>query len=501
MPSRSSAIPRNFFVNHQQIQLTNGNGGQAFGTSIAQYEVHKRRDVRNLGSTIGYIVMLKHRIIVPNQTSYLPGPTANTGYNNYPAILVNKVSIAANNQATVTLRNLFPQTLNSAVSTSATANDGSNSSVTNENTSGSSHTNVNTFGVALTGGFFGELPMGSLTLDYSHSWEHSTYDSAMAGTSSGATHNIGAGESMSIKDWSSYGYLDSTATNPTWIWGQSYPWDVIQYNQSSNGTDINLPAFVVDRLLSSSLVLPPSQLSQFGIDFTMTATWLVDFPEGIAEDETVQISHTTSSYTASHTLNGGTIAAQLQSPSAASAAQYQSPQLPLSDYSLIPLSGPGAGNGSAIGFTTTPFTYAPSSPSSGFKIVSPANTLQVTGEGFAPGMTTTFTQPVRLTLTFKVADYSGEYALLMMHWIGESSDACKIAWSINGNSGLFYVDSVEGSGGQGNVSTLGLRNRDFTSINFHDYLVIGTNTIELEISPANGGAASYTLFATAIGQG
>ena len=53
--------------------------------------------------------------------------------------------------------------------------------MTNENTSGSSHTNVNTFGVAITGGFFGEMPMGSLTLDYSHCWEHSTYDSAMAG--------------------------------------------------------------------------------------------------------------------------------------------------------------------------------------------------------------------------------------------------------------------------------------------------------------------------------
>ena len=500
MPSRPNGIPRNFFVNEQDIQLTNGGGGPVFGSSIAQYEIHKRRDVRNLGSTQGYILMLKHRIIIPNQTTYMAGPTSNTGYNNYPAILVNKVTIEANNDAAITLRQIFPQTLNSAVSTSSSSDDGNNSAVTNESTSGSSHTNVNTFGVALSAGMFGDVPVGSITADYSHSWEHSTYQSAMSGSSSGSSHNVGAGQSMSVKDWSSYGSLDWTATNPTWIWGQSYPWDVIQYNQSQNGSEIDLPGFVVNRLLSGTLVLPPSQLSQFGIDFTMTATWEIDYPDGVSEDETVQITHTTTSYNASHNLNGDTISAQLQSAGAAAAAQYLSPELSLSDYSLIPLNGPGAGNGSAIGFTSTPFTYAPAGPDSSFKIVSPANTLQVTGQGFSPGMTTDFTDPVSLTFTFKIPDYAGEYALLLMHWIGEGSDACRIAWTINGNSGAFYVDATEGSGGQGNISTVALRNLDFTSINFHDYLVIGTNTMTLEITPANGKAASYTLFAAAIGQ-
>ena len=102
MPTRPNPIARNFFVNQQDIQLTNGPNGAAFGTSIAQYEIHKRRDVRNLGSTIGYIVLLKQRIIMPNQTAYTPGPCSNTGYNNYPAILVNQVSITANNKATIT---------------------------------------------------------------------------------------------------------------------------------------------------------------------------------------------------------------------------------------------------------------------------------------------------------------------------------------------------------------------------------------------------------------
>ena len=500
MPIRPTAFSRNFFLNEQDVQLTNGENGPPFGTSIAQYEIHKRRDVRNLGSATGYVLTLKHRLIVPNQTSYVPGPSSGTGYANYPAILVNQVTITANNQAAITLRHLFPRTLNSAVSTSTSASAESGSSVTNENTSGSSNTNVNTFGVALSAGFFGEMPMGSLTLDYSHDWEHSTYRSAMSGTAASDQHSLGAGESMSIKDWSSYGSLDEDAVNPTWIWGQSYPWDVIQYNQSSNETDINLPTFVVNRLLDGSLVLPPSQLAQFGLDFTMTASWLIDFPAGITEDETVLISHATTAYTASHEGSGNTIVATLQSNSEAASASYPSPSLSLSEYALVPLNGPGAGNGSAIGFTTAPFTYPPTSPASPFKIVSPANTLQASGTGFAPGMTTDFSAPVNLSFTFKVADYAGEYALLLMHWIGEDSDVCKIEWSINGHSGVLHVDATEGAGGQGNTTSLALRNLDFTSINFHDYLVIGTNTIALTISAANGEAATYTLFAAAIGQ-
>lgn len=502
MATRTRQIPRNYFVAEQEVVLQNGEGGAVFGKSIAQYEIHKRRDVRNLGSTVGYLLSLKHRIIIPNQTPYKPGPSSNTGYSNYPAILVNQVNITANNSALIQLRQIFPRTLNSSVSTSASADDGTNSSVTNENTSGSSHTNVNTFGVGITAGFFGELPMGSLTLDYSHSWEHSTYDSATSGTSSGATHNIGSGESMSVKDWSSYGCLDAQALNPTWVWGQSYPWDVIQYNQSSNGSNINLPSFVQDRLLSGTLVLPPSQLSQFGVDFTMTAAWVIDFPDGITSDETVEIAHTTTSYTASHSSSGNAISASLQTSSSAAEAIYSSGELSLADYSLIPLNGPGAGNGSAIGFTTTPFTIAPSGPTSSFKVASPANTLLATGQGFSPGMTTSFTDAVNIQLTFKVADFGNEYALLLMHWIGENSGACKIAWTVNKTaSGVLYVDAPEGGGGQGNISSLALRDTDFTSINFHDYLIVGTNVVDLVITPADdGGSASYTLFAAAIGQ-
>ena len=60
-------------------------------------------------------------------------------------------------------------------------------------------------------------------------------------------------------------------------------------------------------------MLPPSELSLFGIDFSSTASWLIDFfPDGVTENETLQIEHETTLYTASHALSGKTLTAQLQ---------------------------------------------------------------------------------------------------------------------------------------------------------------------------------------------
>jgi len=142
-----------------------------------------------------------------------------------------------------------------------------------------------------------------------------------------------------------------------------------------------------------------------------------------------------------------------------------------------------------------------------FKIVSPANNLQVTGSGFGPGMVSDFSKPTVLTIKFKIADTQTEYALLFLHWIGEHSDSVKLNWTINNQSsgevndewsGTILVSETEGNSGQNNVSSLELRNSDYTSINFHDYLVIGMNTITIEVDGGDGD--SYTLSALAVGQ-
>ncbi|MCL7928526.1 hypothetical protein [Halomonas llamarensis] len=500
-PSLPQVI-RNFYTFQTDVPLKDGSSGSTFGRSITQYEIRRRRDVQNLGSSHSYTVMMTQRIIIPSTLGYRPGPTSSSAYDNYPAILVNELDITANNNAKIVLQNMFPKTLNSQVSTSRSSDSSSQTGMTQQNTSGSSDTNVNTFGVGISAGIFGELPVVNLSTNYSHSWEHSHSHSSSEGHSQGDSHSTGAAASMSIKDWSSYGYLNNEAIAPSWVWGQSYPWDVIQYNQSSNGTDIDLPKFVSDRMLSGSLVLPPSQLSLFGLDFTMTAGWIIDFPEGVSEDETVTISHTTSSYSASHQKNGGALVATLQNGQEANVSTYSSDAIDLSRYALTPIAGPGSDNGAAIGFTAHSFTYPPTAPKTPFKIVSPAGNLQVTGTGFDDIMTTSFKEKPKLTITFKIADTDNPYALLLMHWIGQKSGACELHWTVNGTwSGAILVNEAEGTGGQNNVSTIDLRNLEFTSINFHDYLVVGTNTVEIDIIKVDASApTSYTLFATAIGE-
>lgn len=107
-----------------------------------------------------------------------------------------------------------------------------------------------------------------------------------------------------------------------------------------------------------------------------------------------------------------------------------------------------------------------------------------------------------MTFIFKISDFNVEYALMLMHWIGKGSGPCKLTWTVNGKwSGVVYIDSFEGEGGQGNVTSIEMRNLAFTSINFHDYLIIGKNEVEIEIVPVNLNITNeYTLFAATVGR-
>ncbi|MFX4221546.1 MAG: hypothetical protein ACMVO3_11565 [Thalassobaculum sp.] len=499
-------VSSDYFSASSQVDLKSVSSGHVFGRSLATYRIQKRRDVKNNKSLLGYVLAVKQRVIIPNATVYRPGPISISAYENYPALMATTITLTSSDGSVPQLVRIFPRTLNSSVSTSRSSDDGTNTTETKEHTQGQTHSDVSGFTV---GGEYGTMmgspvAVGNASFSYSH--EDSKMQSKTKGESLGVSQDLGFDDSMSIKDWSSYGYLDASAVNPTWIFGQSYPWDVIQYNHSSNGSTIDLPDFVSKRLLDkdksgAAVLMPPSQLSQFGVDFTMSAAWLIDFPDGLSEEEMVSVDHETTLYTASHSLAGDNVTATLQSSSDASTARFSSGDIDLSVYALSPLSSPNSENGSAIGFTATPFTIAPSDDAGPFKVVSPGNALQVTGSGFKPGLTSSFAATTSLKLVFKVADYDQEYALLLMHWIGEKSGAVKLSWTVNDTwSGVLYVDSKEGEGGQGNTSSIELRNMDFTSINFHDYLRMGTNEIDIDISPVDEDAgAEYTLFAAAIG--
>jgi|HubBroStandDraft_6_1064221.scaffolds.fasta_scaffold39056_2 hypothetical protein len=504
--------PRDLYTNAQSPPLASGT--ERFGTSLIQYEMRKYQDIRNLSNEHAYLLICKHRIIIPNGNPYEIGPSDNTSYSDYPAAITNVITLTVdNNDATILLKDFFPRTLNAAVSTSANTSEANSVSDTTQYSSGSSTAQSNSYGVSVsTSGILGNL----LKLGATHSHETQStiesgnFSSAASGTALAQQSDQSSGESMSIKDWSSYGFTDQTDGSATWIWGQAYPWDVILYNQGTS-SGIKLPEFVQARMVTHTkevddirkrLLLPPSQLSLFGVDFTMQAGWVIKFPKGISKSATATVKHTTTYYTASHSLSAEKFSATLQTPADALTSEFTSSKLDLSTYALDPILSAGRGNGAAIGFTANPFVIAPTTAGT-FLITSPANNLQVTGTGFGPTMSTDFpqSQTVSLTIQCKILDSTNEYSLLLMHWIGPNSGPCKLTIMANGRAaGVIYVDAVEGQGGQDNVTAVGLRNTDFSSTSYHDYLVIGLNTISIAVVAVNPSPNQYTLFALGIGK-
>lgn len=491
---------KNFFTSIQNFPLNSESNNETFGDSEVEYSIYKRTDVSNLKKVQGYLLLLKQRIRVPNKSNYTPGSSSISSYENYPAIIQNIINLKINNKATIKLANLFPRTLNSNITTNSSTQSASSSAVAHQHTTGSSTTNVNTFGVGISAGFFGELPIGALSLNYSHSWIKGESKSDSQSDSSSFEKQSAHASSMSIKDWSAYSNVSNDNQSITWIWGQSYPWDVILYNHSTGGDNVTLPDFVKDRLLSGNLLLPPSELSLFGLDFTSHAAWLIDFPEGITSDEILTVSHKTTNFTASHEKSGTNISAKLQTLNEASTANYSSGPLNLSQYSLAPIEISSIEGIPSIGFKVNEFTYPPQKNTDQFKIVSSKNNLEATGTGFDYIMTSSFKTHPAIHLYFKIEDHSFDYSLVFIHWLEKGSGPCTLSWKVNGQ----YVGSINLNRQQNNENTenidkISLRNLNYSSCNYHDYLVVGLNHVEVNIQPTDKGSSHlYTLSSISI---
>ena len=68
MTDTSTQVFRNYYTFENDLSLTNDASGVRFGRSITQYEIRRRRDVKNLDSIMGYVLMMKQRIIIPSTT-------------------------------------------------------------------------------------------------------------------------------------------------------------------------------------------------------------------------------------------------------------------------------------------------------------------------------------------------------------------------------------------------------------------------------------------------
>lgn len=491
------------------------------GTTIISYEIRRYRDLRNLADTPAYQVLCTQRIVIPNINGYTPGSDDIQIFDNYPAVVSNQVSMSGEpSGSSPELVTYSPRTVNSSVMTSVSSGQGDNASATIQHTSGSSTSQSNSFGASASIGMFGELPTASFSTSYDHTHSSERSKSASSASASGHSSQESSGDSMTVKDWACYTSLDPDDSTVTWIWGQEYPWNVLQYRNNNNTASIVLPNFVNPLLYDGTQLLPPSQLSQFGLDFTMKAAWIVQSTESLS------LTHQIQYFTATHQLNGTSVSAAINAPISFTVT---TPALDLCAYGLDPIHAGSSVNTAIIGFIPRRFLVAPAPAQATagqitlptpFTIISVSNNLLIrdttdytglqatdAGAGFSASATaliatvtanckspatpnpkspvTPKSPSLQMTLTFKVNDAESGYRLYLKHW--KSTATCVVLTIvINGdaeNAIVKHVDALEAEGGENNLLSISLRNLNYGSVDFHDYLQLGLNTIDIRVAP------------------
>ncbi|UNK48538.1 hypothetical protein MNR01_12350 [Lysobacter sp. S4-A87] len=469
--------------------------------------VFKRISTVNLESRVVYLIRaaLKVSIYNPKGININPGPM--TEYKDYPALfsftktLTSKVAAEKNN---FRLLSYAPITVNSAINTSRSDSHDQQLTNSTQQSVGSSTSQTNSFGVNVQGGVMMDMPMWSVGFSYEHAYaEAQSRENAQAsGTSTG--QQLGNVDSFSIKDWGIYASSNQTNLQAGWVCAQEYPWDVLQFRSVTGGTgDIEMPRPILDRMLIDDCVLPPSQLSLFGTDFTFTSDWSFTPTEENVDMDTplVALSVDTAYMLGSHERTG-------TSPPYSLAFKLSTPARDTKEFTLtwwelecLALNAlvPGRNDASlnleklpAKRFpTTTPLT-----------VTSPTNTLLCVAKGFTAGMVADVaTTPATYHLAFKVTDTVGEVSLYLKHW---KHDAAAVRLDIKVNEfdlPAQYVDAKQGVGGMSNRTQIILRSVDYMAEDFCDYLKVGLNEIKVTVSTAESpppATARYCLAAIVV---
>jgi len=295
---------------------------QSSGVLTARYEVRRYENVRNLESRLCYYVICTARITLPNTaTRSSPNPRSKTSdssaysYKDYPVILTHQTTLTQEGGEPVPLHDYSPKTINASVSADTSSGVQSQRASSVEHSSGSSDAQTNSFTANVSVGLVGDMLSGNAGGAFSHSSTRSEDRSVTRGQQTGTSADESTSDSMSIKDWASYGVPSKDRSTVTWTWGQEYPWNAIDYSElvSTGSSTIALPSFVQQRLAtvvqsseakaekSPSVTYqarPPSALSLFGLDIVMKAVWLVDASGG----DSFSIGHEVGLTTGSHTV-------------------------------------------------------------------------------------------------------------------------------------------------------------------------------------------------------
>ena len=382
-------IGANVHVDDVELRSNNIPGGRL----ITEYEVSTIYDVRNLKQVARYVVTCRQRIIIANETAGQYNDQQPTSYENYPILMTNviepkklksraeieqevkdgidRIKDLLNKRLEVAiepeeleedadrifdfwseldrhdcqLQDYSPRTIDTSVSSNLSGNDSASQSSSIQHTLGSSISQTNTHSTSHTHIWkpFG----GSKTTSNDKSIGADLDGSLGSGQTAEDDQQSGLADSMSLKTWGAYASINTENTGVSWAWGQEYPWNIFYFNaQGSNPTgDINLPDYVVDRMYNEPFVLPPSDLSLFGLDFISVARWIITSLEPEAFGDKMKFDTDLSVYLASHGLvpstSGGksTFLASLNLDP--DTATHRSKTLNLTLLGLVPIYGEG----------------------------------------------------------------------------------------------------------------------------------------------------------------
>lgn len=512
--------PSDLYTLHETFDLyADPIGGRSSLTPIGKvlndWEIRRYVDTRGLQTRSGFMVSVTQRIVIPaNLTQQDPA----SGYAGYSAMLTNAVVPTGYDEKNDVLEliDYAPITVNAAVDSSTNSTVGSNASDSKQYTTGSSTSATNTFDVSVN-----LSQAGGVTAGYGHSQTSTEEQSKTAGASRGTDMQTGASASMSIKEWGSYLKIDVAKQAPSWTWTQEYPWNVFLYQDIGSSQAITVPPFVYDRLFLqppppkssengsddtptfSFSAAPPSSLSLTGLSFVSKARWIY-LP---ANADTLRFAQTLCYWTGSHTFTAAndTNVTLTQIIGGESSTPVVSEIRRLATYALAPVQSDA--RGALVSFTPSRFPAGWQSGSP-FAVVSGTNDVLVEGQGFdfAAGADAVFQAdltagaPATFTASFKITEPDQEYSLYLKHW-NTSDIGVTLSLTINGSAAITrHVDAREGGGGSDNILRVFLRNLDYASPEFFDYLVLGLNRVTVTISRDDSGTdpCGYALRALAI---
>ncbi|HVZ54323.1 MAG TPA: hypothetical protein VG986_20330 [Pseudolabrys sp.] len=502
-------------------------------------------------------------LINPGNSSIAPitGSTQGTEYfANYPALIESYMQVVKSSGVTLNLMDYSPHTVNTAVQQTSSAGSSSSQTqgTTSSSTTGSSFSQSSTYGTSVT---VGDTFSGA-TASYEYTTSSSKEQSSTTGqdASASAGRDASSSASMSIKDWGSYASVNPVYVYPTWVFGQEYPWNAIdcryagstQYPgvKDSSGNYISKPnpnqfeMFISNsmaaNLYDGAYLYPPSELSMFGLNFVMKCSWRIYVDDSASTE--VTLTHYIDYYSASHMVAPSGQSTPAYEPKVyldktpatlsispiATDDQTFSIKLDLNVMGLDPL---GVNSSSAIvGFLPVKFippaTIAPPATSASlpqtFKTIAATNDLMIenatdygslTDSGFSVSQacltanwSSTQNIPYTVVLYFKVIDSVGEYTLNIKHWVAQPTGV-QLTIVINedtSNTITRYVTDIEGEGGDNNILSIALRDLDFGSIDYHDYLQLGLNSISITMQPINSDWAAnsgYQIRAISITRG